>query len=114
MPLGSVTLCRKREFYVLQQTDLCSLVDVEWPEELIQTAYAPEVRKNNRMIYRGLRVRMGMHTGTPLARPDPVTGRMGIYRTFDDMLILFRLLRSNGQQSSAYIFQRKRRADSSF
>ncbi|MCO4748343.1 MAG: adenylate/guanylate cyclase domain-containing protein [Proteobacteria bacterium] len=46
------------------------LVDVDWPE-----AIASEPAAATETGFRGLRVRMGIHTGAPLARLNPMTGR---------------------------------------
>ena len=52
------------------------LLELDWPEELYTHPDAA-IHKNpeGETLYRGLRVRMGVHTGQPLAEEDPVTGR---------------------------------------
>ncbi|HVO29880.1 MAG TPA: CHASE2 domain-containing protein [bacterium] len=53
------------------------LLDLPWPEPLLMRPEAAEVRDaRGRRIFRGLRVRMGMHVGEPEAHVDPLTGRM--------------------------------------
>eukprot|EP01091_Cochliopodium_minus_P000270 TRINITY_DN1027_c0_g1_i8.p1 TRINITY_DN1027_c0_g1~~TRINITY_DN1027_c0_g1_i8.p1 ORF type:complete len:326 (-),score=117.31 TRINITY_DN1027_c0_g1_i8:144-1121(-) len=60
----------------LQQT----LMKEEWPEQLLKNEEsAIEYDSKKRMIYRGLKVRMGINKGEPSAEPDPVTGRMDYF-----------------------------------
>ena len=50
------------------------LHDADWGDELLaQPECAVEAGQ------RGVRVRMGVHTGEPLAKPDPLTGRMDYF-----------------------------------
>eukprot|EP00659_Diplonema_papillatum_P010623 gene10623-16346_t len=46
---------------------------------LLQASARLEKDKYGAIIWRGLRVRMGIHTGTPESTLDPVTGRMDYY-----------------------------------
>jgi len=55
------------------------LLQVEWPLEIYEGADACVETIDNVEIYRGLRVRMGVHTGHPKAEPDPVTSRMDYF-----------------------------------
>eukprot|EP01091_Cochliopodium_minus_P021251 TRINITY_DN964_c0_g1_i1.p1 TRINITY_DN964_c0_g1~~TRINITY_DN964_c0_g1_i1.p1 ORF type:complete len:866 (-),score=429.95 TRINITY_DN964_c0_g1_i1:46-2262(-) len=60
----------------LQQT----LMKEDWPEQLLKNPESiTELDSKKRMIYRGLRVRMGINKGEPSAEPDPVTGRMDYF-----------------------------------
>jgi len=53
-----------------------ALLDAPWPEALLEHAEAAVVAGPvGGEVWRGLRVRMGVHTGRPLAVPDPRTGR---------------------------------------
>ncbi|ORZ40322.1 hypothetical protein BCR44DRAFT_1482173 [Catenaria anguillulae PL171] len=59
------------------------LLTVEWPQELLAAEDAKEVFLNGSLdggvIFRGIRVRMGIHCGSPVCERDPVTGRMDYY-----------------------------------
>eukprot|EP01091_Cochliopodium_minus_P000267 TRINITY_DN1027_c0_g1_i13.p1 TRINITY_DN1027_c0_g1~~TRINITY_DN1027_c0_g1_i13.p1 ORF type:complete len:553 (-),score=212.61 TRINITY_DN1027_c0_g1_i13:761-2197(-) len=57
-----------------------TLMNEEWPEQLLKNEEsAIEYDSKKRMIYRGLKVRMGINKGEPSAEPDPVTGRMDYF-----------------------------------
>lgn len=71
-----------------------ALLDADWPAEILESVHAsvstmedPLTDNNSStsstgnkvLLYRGLRVRMGIHTGTPLHQLDPVTGRMDYF-----------------------------------
>jgi predicted ATPase/class 3 adenylate cyclase/Tfp pilus assembly protein PilF len=51
----------------------------DWPESLNDEAVAEFSGTTEDGCFRGLRVRMGAHTGTPEGQPDPVTGRMDYF-----------------------------------
>lgn len=56
------------------------LLTVNWPSEMLNSVNCqPTFDRDNRLIFRGLSVRMGIHWGEPLAEPDPVTRRMDYY-----------------------------------
>ncbi|KAL2270932.1 hypothetical protein VTJ83DRAFT_303 [Remersonia thermophila] len=56
------------------------LLTVNWPTEMLNSAGCqPMFDRDNKLIFRGLSVRMGIHWGEPLAEPDPVTRRMDYY-----------------------------------
>ncbi|MBI4866048.1 MAG: AAA family ATPase [Candidatus Wallbacteria bacterium] len=55
------------------------LLHLPWPDELLRRAEAAVVRQHARLLFRGLRVRMGLHLGTPDCEPDPTTGRMDYF-----------------------------------
>lgn len=56
------------------------LLDIEWPSEVLNSVHGQEVLDTDgNVIYRGLSVRMGIHWGTPVCEPDPVTGRMDYF-----------------------------------
>ena len=60
----------------------CGLLAAPWPAELLARAEAAAVASaldRSRPLYRGLRVRMGVHLGTPDCVPDPTTGRMDYF-----------------------------------
>jgi adenylate cyclase len=58
-----------------------ALMDIEWPEEIVNSPYAAEERDQETgfLLYRGLKVRVGMHCGVPLCQNDPITGRMDYF-----------------------------------
>ncbi|AEO53222.1 hypothetical protein MYCTH_2294267 [Thermothelomyces thermophilus ATCC 42464] len=56
------------------------LLTVNWPTEMLNSiSCQPTFDRDNKLIFRGLSVRMGIHWGEPLAEPDPVTRRMDYY-----------------------------------
>ena len=52
---------------------------VKWPEDIYNCKDSSIEEVDGIEIYRGLRVRMGVHTGNPKAQEDPVTGRMDYF-----------------------------------
>ncbi|HYI00251.1 ATP-binding protein [Hyalangium sp.] len=52
------------------------LLDAPWPEALLAWPEAAEERDAGGLLYRGLRVRMGVHVGEPERRVDAGTGRI--------------------------------------
>jgi len=57
------------------------LMKVEnWPEKFKTFPETATQRANDgTLIFRGLRVAMGIHTGEPICNPDPMTGRMDYF-----------------------------------
>ncbi|KAL6077383.1 Adenylate cyclase [Balamuthia mandrillaris] len=61
------------------------LLEVEWPEALLEHEDSREERipegeeEAGKLLWRGLRVRMGIHVGEPSCEEDPVTGRMDYF-----------------------------------
>jgi adenylate cyclase len=56
------------------------LLHLEWPRELLDSEDGKEIwDSNGTLIHRGLRVRMGIHWGTPECEKDPITRRMDYY-----------------------------------
>ncbi|KAJ7585096.1 adenylate cyclase [Mycena floridula] len=56
------------------------LLEAEWPLEILECSDGQPISDNqNRLIARGLSVRMGIHCGTPLCEPDPITSRMDYF-----------------------------------
>ena len=56
------------------------LLDAPWPSEILNSVHCQEtLDEENNIIYRGLSVRMGMHWGTPVCEPDPITKRMDYF-----------------------------------
>ena len=56
------------------------LLTINWPSEMLNSVNCqPTFDRDNKLIFRGLSVRMGIHWGEPLAEPDPVTRRMDYY-----------------------------------
>lgn len=54
-----------------------NLLDARWPEKLFENPESSVLKMEEKIVYRGLRVRMGVHLGNPSCEVDPVTGRMG-------------------------------------
>lgn len=56
------------------------LLDASWPSEILNSEHCQEVLDaEGNVVYRGLSVRMGIHWGTPVCEPDPVTRRMDYF-----------------------------------
>jgi adenylate cyclase len=56
------------------------LLRLLWPSEILECEDGKEIKDpEGRLIARGLSVRMGMHSGTPLCEPDPITHRMDYF-----------------------------------
>lgn len=56
------------------------LLDQEWPNEILECDNGREILDTQgNMIYRGLSVRIGIHWGSPVCEPDPITGRMDYF-----------------------------------
>jgi len=56
-----------------------NLLKVNWPEELYSHPDSAVDSQNGETLWRGMRVRMGVHCGEPSCEPDPVTGRMDYF-----------------------------------
>lgn len=56
------------------------LLSIDWPPDILNSVNCqPIFDRDNKLIFKGLSVRMGIHWGEPLAEPDPVTRRMDYY-----------------------------------
>lgn len=56
------------------------LLHEAWPKEILESEDGKEVRDSeDRLIARGLSVRMGIHSGSPYCEKDPVTHRMDYF-----------------------------------
>ncbi|KNE65218.1 hypothetical protein AMAG_10866 [Allomyces macrogynus ATCC 38327] len=56
------------------------LMLVDWPRELLESPEAAEAAVTDELvIFRGIRVRMGIHCGQPSCERDPITGRMDYF-----------------------------------
>ncbi|KAH9859065.1 hypothetical protein C2E23DRAFT_718101 [Lenzites betulinus] len=55
------------------------LLDLAWPLELLECEDGKEIIANDKVLARGLSLRMGIHCGQPVCEPDPVTGRMDYF-----------------------------------
>lgn len=54
-----------------------ALLGAEWPPKLLSHPASAEVVSNDgRILFKGLRVRMGIHIGKPQCTPNPISGRM--------------------------------------
>ncbi|KAI9671594.1 MAG: cysteinyl-tRNA synthetase [Trizodia sp. TS-e1964] len=57
-----------------------ALLSLEWPSEILSSEHGLEtIDANNNIVYRGLSVRMGIHWGSPVCEPDPITKRMDYF-----------------------------------
>lgn len=56
------------------------LMHEPWPQEILECEEGRDVwDAQGNLIARGLSVRMGMHCGTPVCEPDPITNRMDYF-----------------------------------
>jgi class 3 adenylate cyclase len=58
------------------------LLEIVWPEDLLKQPAAARVLSktdNKTPIFNGIRIRMGIHTGQPSCRRNPITGRMDYF-----------------------------------
>ncbi|KAG1247649.1 hypothetical protein G6F68_014113 [Rhizopus microsporus] len=55
------------------------LLEADWPAGILETEEGREIQKENKIIYRGLSVRMGIHLGTPVYERNPITKRMDYF-----------------------------------
>eukprot|EP01059_Diplonema_ambulator_P018797 TRINITY_DN3140_c0_g4_i1.p1 TRINITY_DN3140_c0_g4~~TRINITY_DN3140_c0_g4_i1.p1 ORF type:complete len:1154 (+),score=377.18 TRINITY_DN3140_c0_g4_i1:373-3462(+) len=51
------------------------LLNCDWPEEILIDSLCAPITKAGQLIYRGMRVRMGVHTGDVATEMDPVSNR---------------------------------------
>lgn len=57
-----------------------SLLKARWPQKLLEAEECLPVHNGDSdLIFRGLRVRMGIHYGTPVSERDPITRRMDYF-----------------------------------
>lgn len=70
-PLVAVRFCLDTQEKLLQ---------VDWPQEIYEHEKSQIVKNDDgQLLYRGLRVRMGLHCGNPSCEEDPTTGRMDYF-----------------------------------
>lgn len=56
------------------------LLTADWPQEILDTEQGrPVYADDGTLLYRGLRVRMGIHYGWPVCEVDPVNNRMDYF-----------------------------------
>eukprot|EP01137_Pigoraptor_chileana_P014640 Opistho-2@69515 len=56
------------------------LMRTKWPRELLEVEAGKEEKSEDDIVlFRGLRVRMGIHKGSPHCEPDPTHGRMDYF-----------------------------------
>src|SRR5262249_31942924 len=62
------------------------MIEVAWPKSMLRYKESSRVtmtlkgsREAAKVIYSGLRLKMGLVYATPICRPDPVTGRMDYF-----------------------------------
>jgi len=57
-----------------------ALAKAKWPPSILELPSANRVLdQDGKMVFSGLRIRMGIHVGTPICRRNPVTKRMDYY-----------------------------------
>ncbi|KAI9501798.1 hypothetical protein BX070DRAFT_193634, partial [Coemansia spiralis] len=58
-----------------------TFLTADWPQEILDSPHggARGEGEGKHLIYRGLRVRMGMHVGNPVSEEDPITRRMDYF-----------------------------------
>eukprot|EP01059_Diplonema_ambulator_P023899 TRINITY_DN3954_c0_g1_i1.p1 TRINITY_DN3954_c0_g1~~TRINITY_DN3954_c0_g1_i1.p1 ORF type:complete len:1187 (+),score=234.24 TRINITY_DN3954_c0_g1_i1:51-3611(+) len=56
-----------------------ALMNCDWPEDILLDSHCTPITKDGQLIYRGMRVRMGLHVGTVGVEVDPVTNRSDYY-----------------------------------
>ena len=57
-----------------------ALLKATWPTEILNSIHGQEfLDPDGNCIYRGLSVRMGIHWGSPVCEPDPITRRMDYF-----------------------------------
>eukprot|EP01105_Mastigella_eilhardi_P011117 TRINITY_DN2567_c1_g1_i3.p1 TRINITY_DN2567_c1_g1~~TRINITY_DN2567_c1_g1_i3.p1 ORF type:complete len:1447 (+),score=354.88 TRINITY_DN2567_c1_g1_i3:1597-5937(+) len=67
-PLAALSFCM-----MVQE----ALLGAEWPPKLLTHSASSEmISADGRVLFRGLRVRMGVHVGKPQCTPNPTVGRM--------------------------------------
>lgn len=55
-----------------------AFLEVEWPKEIYSHPSAAEVvTTEGKLVFRGLRIKIGMHSGFAISQLDPTTSRMG-------------------------------------
>jgi class 3 adenylate cyclase len=58
------------------------LLLLAWEDDILKLPYASEVKSSvdsNKAIFKGIRIRMGIHVGFPNCRRNPITGRMDYF-----------------------------------
>jgi class 3 adenylate cyclase len=80
------------------------LLRADWPEELCQHPGAAEEwgDTDDRLIFRGLRVRMGVHLGEPFRARDPMTRRTEYYGPVVNAAARITALTHGGQVSTVF------------
>ncbi len=81
------------------------LIKVEWPEALLEHPGAAEEwgDTDDRLIFRGLRVRMGIHFGEPRRVRDPMTRRIEYYGPVVNAAARITALTHGGQARTTFI-----------
>lgn len=91
-PFSALVWC----FNVQQQ-----LISADWPAEILESTEGCVITdsSNQDVIYRGLRVRMGIHWGSPNCWPDAVTDRMDYFGLMVNRASRVMLVADGGQIS---------------
>jgi class 3 adenylate cyclase len=53
-----------------------ALLENVWPDDLLAQPSGKQEVKHGKMVFNGMRIRMGIHVGQPACRRNPITGRM--------------------------------------
>lgn len=56
-----------------------ALVETVWPADLLRQPSGEREVRQGRLIFNGIRIRMGIHVGHPACRRNPITGRMDYF-----------------------------------
>ncbi|KNC54141.1 adenylate/guanylate cyclase [Thecamonas trahens ATCC 50062] len=78
-----------------------ALLTAPWPPSLLKPPgipiCAPAYASNGSLLWRGLRVRIGIHCGSPTCRADPITGRMDYFGPIVNRAARIESVTSGGQ-----------------
>ncbi|KNC77768.1 hypothetical protein, variant [Sphaeroforma arctica JP610] len=87
-----------------------SLTETVWSEEILSRRSCREVMAegpdgSQQTVFRGLRVRMGIHTGCPDCEADPITGRMDYFGPMVNRSARVSAIGQGGQIISKHVWE---------